>query len=260
MGIFDGAKAAVAGRKAYQTHVTANKLADEGKPQAAKAKYDEALRLYGEADRLGLMAFNLQIGHAVLLEREGHFDRARDLLVRLSKQPTLTKDEWFSLRVQYSICQWKTGQIDKAIETIGRAAAHKENGLIYATLGMYLVDRARQTGDFGEALEYSLKGLDYDDEDASVLDNLGQLYEAMADADGGEKAAEYRAQSRTYFEKAHAVKPRQITTLYYLARIYHREGDDARARKLLSVRDSLYISKVCPVTRDMINALAEEIG
>lgn len=261
MRVLDAVKAVVVGRRAYQAHVKANKVMDEGKTAEAKAKYAEAMRLYDEAEQLGLIDLSVQLGHVILMQREGQFDRARDLLLELSRRKGLTDDNWFSIRVQYAINQWKRGELDKAIETIGRAAAHNENGLIYATLGMFLVEKARQTGDFEAALAYAQKGLDYDDEDAAVLDNLGQLYEAMAERETDPEIAEAdRAKAVDYYKKAHEQRPRQITTIYYLARLYHRAGDDARARKLLSVRDTLYISAICPVSREMIDALAAEVG
>ena len=135
------------------------------------------------------------------------------------------------------------------------------NGMVYGTLGMFLVDQARVTGDFEEAMQFNREALDYDDEDGAVLDNMGQLYEQMSEAEGnGEKAAEYRAQALKYYKKAHKCKPRQITTIYYLARMLHADGDDAGARKLLAVRDTLYISAICPVTAEMMETLAKEIG
>ncbi len=259
MGLFDAAKATVTGNKAYRMHVDANKLAAEGKPAEAGAKYREALRLYGEAYRLGNVAPNIQQGYTLLLLREGCFDEARALLERRAKDKSLSKDDWFQLRLQYAICLWCTGELDRALETMGRAAQYKMNGNVYSTMGMFWVDKAKQTGDFEEALKFNREALDYDDEDAATLDNMGQLYEAMADADA-EKGAEYRAEALKYYEKAHAQKPRQITTLYYLARMYHRDGDDARARKLLSIKDTLYFSQICPVTKEMMDELAREIG
>lgn len=260
MGLFDGVKGTLTGTKAYRTHVAANKLMDQGRPAEARQKFMQALALYDEANRLGGADLTVQRAYGVLLMREGRFQDAHDVMVKVSKRKDLKEQDWFNLRVQFSLYLWKTGQLDKAIETINRAAAIQTNGMIYSTLGMYLVDKARQTGDFAEALAYNEQALDYDDEDGSVLDNMGQLYEAMSEAAEGEQAEEYRAKALDFYEKAHKAKPRQITTLYYLARMYHRNGDNARARELLANRDKLYISAVCPVRPDMMEALAAEIG
>ena len=261
MGLFDTAKAAINGNKAYRLHVDANKLAGEGKVAQAKEKYQAALKLYGEAARQGSLAPNIMQAYAVLLMRENEFEKARELMEALSRNKSLSDADWVQLRLQYSIYLWHTGQLDRAIETVQRAAAKGMNGSIYGTLGMYWVDKAKQTGEFGPALELNRQAMDYDDEDAATLDNMGQLYEAMAEAEGaGEQAKAYRAQARDYYKKALKQKPRQITTIYCLARMLHQDGDDTGARKLLSVKDTLYISAVCPVTREMIESLAAEIG
>ena len=183
MGLFDAVKAATSGNKAYRTHVNGNELANSGKPEEAKAKYQDALKLYEESIRLGNVAAKILEGYAILLLREGEFDKARDLMQRMAKMKTLTKDDWFQLRIQYAIWEWKVGELDKAIETIGRAADYKLNGTVYSTLGMFWVDKAKQTGDFKPALDFNERALDYDDEDAATLDNMGQLYEAMAGAE-----------------------------------------------------------------------------
>lgn len=261
MGFFDAAKGAISGNKAYKLHVDAGKLVDEGKVAQAEEKYRQAQRLYEESVRLGNETPKILLAYAVLLMRLGEFERAREIMLKMSKLKGLTDADWYSLRLQFSIYQWRTGDVDKAIETIGRAASNGMNGMIYSTLGMYHVDKAKQTGDFAPALAFNREALDYDDEDASTLDNLGQLYEAMADAEESTEQAEaYRKTALGYYEKAHEVRPRQITTIYYMARMLHQSGDDAGARKLLSDRDSLYVSAVCPITREMMDQLAGEIG
>ena len=261
MGIFDSAKSAYNGNRAYHLHVDANKLAAEGKVAQAKEKYQAALKLYDEAARQGNLAPNILQAYTLLLMREGAFEKARELMEDMSRRKGLSDADWVQLRLQYSIYLWHAGQLDRAIETMQRAAAKGMNGSIYSTLGMYRVDKARQTGEFGPALDFNREAMEYDDEDASTLDNMGQLYEAMADAEGpGAQADAYLAQAKTYYKKALEQKPRQITTIYYLARMLHREGDDTGARRLLSSKDTLYISAICPVTREMIDALATEVG
>jgi len=261
MGFFDAAKAAYNGNRAYHLHTDANKLAGEGKVAQAKEKYAEALKLYGEAARQGNAASNVMQAYTLLLMREGEFETARELLEAMSRRKGLSDGEWSQLRLQYAIYLWHAGEIDRAIETIGRAAAKGMNGSIYSTLGMFWVDKAKQTGEFGPALEFNRQAMDYDDEDAATLDNMAQLCEAMAAAESDAAQAEaYRAQAMDYYKKAHAQKPRQITTIYYLARMLHQNGDDAGARKLLADRDTLYISAICPVTREMMDALAAEVG
>ena len=59
MRVFDAAKSAYNGNRAYHLQVDANKLAGEGKVAQAKEKYQAALKLYDEAVRQGTLAPNL---------------------------------------------------------------------------------------------------------------------------------------------------------------------------------------------------------
>ena len=264
MGFFSGAKAQLGGQRALRTHISANQLADGGKREAAKAKYAEAYRLYEQAMKDGAAAPNVFQGFTVLLLRLGEFDKAHDLMQRMRGLKNLTEGDWYDLRFNYSVYLWRTGRLDEAIETLERAGRTRKNGAYYTTLGMYLVDRARRTGDFAALEALNAVALDYADEDAGALDNMGGMHEAKmeaalaaGDADG---AAEHRAKAKVYYRKAHDARPRQITTIYALARLCHEDGEDREARELLAGTGDLYYGALCPVTEEMMEALKKQVG
>ena len=68
------------------------------------------------------------------------------------------------------------------------------------------------------------QSLEYDDEDAICLDNMGQfMYRVMGDKEG----------AKAWFDKAIAIKDKQIDTLYFLSRYDEEAGDrEAAAAKL----------------------------
>ena len=79
---------------------------------------------------------------------------------------------------------------------------------------------------------------------------MGELYEAMSKRGSDpEEAAELRGKAKAYYAKAHAQKPRQITTIYSLSRMYHEDGEDAEARAVLADAKNLYYSAVCSVSK-----------
>ena len=264
MGFFDEVKALTTGQKAYRTHVAANRLANEGRIAEAKAQYDKALGLYERAAGGGLDKPEILLGYAILLMRTGEIERAGEQMRAVSRMQGLKESDWFDLRLNYAVYHWKQGRLDEAIETARRAAKVRKNAAIYTVLGIFLTDKARETGDFGEAEAFNAEAMEYDDEDAGILDNMGCMFEAMAAHAGAagdaERAAECRAKARTYFAKAHEVRPRQISTIYALAKMYHEDGDDAAAREVLASAVNLYYSGTCPVSEDMMNALIAEVG
>ena len=239
MGLFDHVKADSTGRKAYATHVQGNRLYDEGKSAEAKEKHDQAVTLYEEAFKYGCTKPAYLMSYGVLLLRYGRFDESKQMLLKAEHAPGITKDEKRQLRINFAICQWKLGELDSAISQMKIAMSDGATGLIYGSLGYMLIEKARQTGDFTEAIEFNEKALDYDDEDAVVLDNLGQLNLAMGQKD---KALEY-------FTKAHEFKPRQVDTLYYLAVLAAERGDKKKAVSYLDDALNGNYSALCTTSR-----------
>lgn len=261
MGLFNGAKAQISGRKAIRTHIAANQASNEGRIAEAKEKYAQARKYYEEALAEGTEKATVHQGFAILLMRMGEFDRAMSLMEKLSRSKGLKDEDWFDLRLNYAVCLWKKGRLDDAIATGYRAAQIKKCAAIYGTLGMFLVEKADQTGAFEAAKTFNGEAMDYDDEDAGVLDNMGEMLEAMSRHETDpEQARACREEAKAYYVKAHEAKPRQITTIYSLARMYHEDGQNAEARKVLSSAKDLYYSAVCSVSEDMMENLKKEVG
>ena len=122
-------------------------------------------------------------------------------------------------KINISLAYWKLGDIDVAVEMMEEVHRKYRSGRVYGTLGYLLI----QKGDLERALEYNLEGLEYDEDDPVILDNLGQIYYKMGQVD----------KAKDYFERAEEEKDDQAVTLYYLGLIYSQEGDKERAREKL---------------------------
>lgn len=190
------------------------------------------------------------MAYGVLLMRFNQLEKARDLLLSCEHMKGMDAKSKKQLRVNYSVCQWKMGNLDKAIELMQNAANGGKTALIYTTLGYYLIEKAIQTGDFTEALAFNQEAYEYDEDDAGVLDNLGQLYYAM-----GEREKAYDFLSRAY-----RAKPTQVTTLYFIAKMNHEKGDDEKARAFIAKALQGNFSALCSISREQAQALKDEIG
>ena len=224
MSIFGGNPAVKAGNHAYRCHVDGNKLLEAGKTEEARAKHDEALKYYAQAYEAGLDRVGMLMSYGVLLMRHGEYEKAREVYLRVHYKPGLSKDDRFDLRNNYAICLWRLGKLDEAIATIKRAAADNKTTLVYTTLGLFLILKADQTGDFSEAVAFNNEAYEYDDEDAAILDNIGLMHLRMSEKakqDGDAARAEQeRKLAYDFFSRAHKRKPGQVTTLYYLAEMF----------------------------------------
>lgn len=263
-GGFTGNKALKAANHAYRCHVDGNKLLEAGKTAEARAKHDEALKYYAEAYEAGLDRVGTLMSYGVLLMREGEYEKAKEVYLRVHYKPGLSKEDRFDLRNNYAICLWRLGKLDEAIATIKRAAADNKTTLVYTTMGLFLILKARETGDFAEAAAFNAEAYEYDDEDAAILDNIGYLHMSMAEharAEGDEeKVKAERKLAYEYFTRAHKIKPRQITTLYYLAKMLEEDGQKERAEQFIGAAMKGNFSSICPVSRAEAEALQEKIA
>lgn len=260
MGILDSVKARQDGIKAYREHLSGLQLRQQGKYAEAEAKLESAFALYERAYKGGYRKSTVDLAYAILTMQRGDYARARELMLEVNQDKKMSNEDRFSLRVNFSICQWKMGHLDKAIETIKTAGQTKMNGLIYTTLGMYYVEKARETGEFEEALAFNRQAMEYDDEDASTLDNMAQLYRLMAQKAEPEQAEEYRKQAFDYIRKAYEIKPDQMTSVYYYALMSHENGDDAMAKKVLDGAKNIPVTALCPVTRAHLDQLRGKLA
>ena len=249
MGIFDGIMNELTARKAYKAHVTGNQLSEKGKADEAKAEHEKALELYQQAIAAGVKKPVYLMAYGVLLLRFRRYEEAKELFLKAEKNREITKAERAQLRINFAICQWKLGNLDSAIEQLKIAKNTSVNGTIYGSLGYMLVEKAIQTGDFTEALALNMEALEYDDEDAVILDNLGQLYLSMGDK---EKALDY-------FTRAHEQKPEQVDTLYYLSKLAVERGANDEARKYLESAVRGNYSALCTTTREQAEELLKSI-
>lgn len=185
----------------------------------SKGQEQEALVLYEQAMKEGMDSMRYILAYSVLLLRLGRYEEAKDMLVKYQKAP-MTPDQKQQLFMNYAVCAYKLGNIEKALTVLEGQHAKNPSGMIYSTLGYLYVE----AGDFEKAKAFNEKALDYDDEDSICLDNMGQTYYRLAG--DKEKALEY-------FKQAIAIKPTQIDTLYFLAQYDIEAGKKDEAKEKL---------------------------
>ena len=228
-----------------------------------KGQREEARKLYEEAYAEGLNDPRYNQAYALLITRMGEYQKAKEFLVKHQKTPGMSQDQRVTMLVNYATCCFRLGNIDKGIDTLEQQFRKTETGLLYQTLGYLYIEKydaankpvfdetpvteqaseeaAEETkaeGEENEAAEektlspqeawdagvkkaedFILKSLEYDDEDPISLDNMGQfIYRVKGDKEG----------AKAWFEKAIALKDKQIDTLYFLSR-YDVEGGDKEA-------------------------------
>ena len=226
----------------------------------------EAIRLYEECFAEGLNDPRYVLAYALLIIRDGQYQKAKDFLVKHQKAPGMTQDQRTNLLVDYAVCCFRLGNTDKGIQTLEQQFRKTQNGLLYQTLGYLYVEKydATHRPDFSTAAavnppeEQEPAAQDAETEETAAGEETGEKALTPQEAwDAGvekaeafvRKAVDYddedpicldnmgqflyrvredRAEAKKWFDKAYAIKDSQIDTLYFLSR-YDEEAGDRQA-------------------------------
>lgn len=229
-----------------------------------KGDLEQAKKLYEEAIDKGLMSARPMLGYAILLIREGSYDKAMPLLIKAQKCPDLTPDQKSQLFVDYAACLMKKGELDKAIHLLEKQHNRAPIGLTYQTLGYMYVEKYSGAKPVAEATpEQPAEAPEMPDTEASAeaaeeqpkvktqedidrewqegIDKMFAFIQESVDYDDEDPVcldnlgqAYYRVtgekdKAKEWFDKAHAEKDSQIDTLWFLSRYDLEAGDKAAA-------------------------------
>ena len=101
----------------------------------------EAIPLYEEAFADGLNDPRFLLPYALLIIRDGQYQKAKEFLVAHQKAPGMTTSQRIELMVYYAVCCFRLGNVDKGVSTLEQQFRKTETGLIYQTLGYLYVDK-----------------------------------------------------------------------------------------------------------------------
>lgn len=259
-----------------------------------KGDLEQAKKLYEEAIDKGLMSARPMLGYAILLIREGSYDKAMPLLIKAQKCPDLTPDQKSQLFVDYAACLMKKGELDKAIHLLEKQHNRAPIGLTYQTLGYMYVEKYSGANPVAEAEpEKAAEALEMPDTEASTeaaeeqpkvktqedidrewqegIDKMFAFIQESVDYDDEDPVcldnlgqAYYRVtgekdKAKEWFEKAHAEKDSQIDTLWFLSRYDLEAGDKAAAiAKLEKALDGRF-SPLNFCTKEMVQEEVERL-
>ena len=262
-----------------------------------KGDLEQAKKLYEEAIDKGLMSARPMLGYAILLIREGSYDKAMPLLIKAQKCSDLTPDQKSQLFVDYAACLMKKGELDKAIHLLEKQHNRAPIGLTYQTLGYMYVEKysgakpvaeaapekaaeapempeAPETEASTEAAEEQPKVKTQEDIDREWQEGIDKMFafiQESVDYDDEDPVcldnlgqAYYRVtgekdKAKEWFEKAHAEKDSQIDTLWFLSRYDLEAGDKAAAiAKLEKALDGRF-SPLNFCTKEMVQEEVERL-
>ena len=106
----------------------------------SKGDVQGAMALYEEALNKGLTDMRMILAYTVLLIRNDQYQKAKDLLVSKQKLP-MSAEQKATLFMNYAVCCFKLGDLDRAIDLMEKQHRHQPMGMIYQTLGYFYVEK-----------------------------------------------------------------------------------------------------------------------
>ena len=106
-----------------------------------KGQKDEAKKLYEEAFAEGLNDPRYNLAYALMIIRNGEYQKAKEFLVKHQKAPGMTQSQRVTLLVDYAACCFRLGNLDKGIDTLEQQFRKTETSLLYQTLGYLYVEK-----------------------------------------------------------------------------------------------------------------------
>ena len=214
---------------------------------------EEAAKLYEEAFAEGLKEPRFLLSYALMIIRDGKYEKAKEFLVANQKVP-MTPTQRTELLVYYATCCFRLGNTDKGINVLEQQFRKTETGLLYQTLGYLYVDKydLSHRPDFTAAETEAAFAAEDAAPEAAAEETAGAEAQAPALSPeeewnaGIEKAEQFirnsveyddedpvcldnlgeflyrvrgdKAAAKEWFDKAIEIKENQIDTLYFLSR------------------------------------------
>lgn len=214
-----------------------------------RKKAGRAIPLYEKAYQGGTNNSDALSAYSLLLLRNGQFEKALEVATNARKCTEKPK-KIFNARSNRALALWKLGRVEDAVRIYERLFGEVQNGPVYGTLGFLYIALGDQTGDYEKALEFNLKAVDYDGDDAVLLDNLAQTYMRM----------ERWEEAEEFFRKALSNNKDQFDSLVCLARCALRRDDEEEGRTLLSKALQRPFSHLNTVDRKLAEEMMEHLA
>lgn len=153
-------------------------IAYVAKLKFSKGDLKGALKWFAVANRMGKLGAESLRYYGYLLLRDGQPEIARMVLNHASlaaKKPEVKK----RVKAMLAVCEWKSGNLDLAIEMTEESMNDYKNTNLYQNLGLMYV----LSGNARKALNFNKEAYEYNSGDLIIMDNLAESYALYGDAE-----------------------------------------------------------------------------
>ena len=254
---------------------------------------EEAAKLYEEAFAEGLKEPRFLLAYALMIIRDGKYQKAKEFLVANQKAP-MAPHQRVELLVYYATCCFRLGNVDKGIDVLEQQFRKTETGLLYQTLGYLYVakydlnNRPDFTAQAAETAAAEDAAQEAPAEEAGTEGAQAPVQSPEEAWNAGiEKAEQFirnsveyddedpvcldnlgeflyrvrgdKAAAKEWFDKAIGLKENQIDTLYFLSRYDLDAGNREAAIEKLEKAIGGRFSPLNYCSREMVQQEIEKL-
>ncbi len=140
-----------------------------------KGRFKEAVVLYKKAYKTKRLSVDMEIYCGYVFLKEGDKQLAAEVFDKV-KEKKLTQRQQNSLDTNRAILLWKKGSLKEGIALLKEVWERENSITVAGTLGALLLVDARETQDYGEALDFCEKTNKQYTYEKTIMANLGEAY------------------------------------------------------------------------------------
>lgn len=141
----------------------------------SKGKFKEGVELYKKAYKTKRLSVDMEIYCGYIFLKEGDKQLAGKVFEKL-KDKNLSERQKNSYDTNRAILLWKTGQLKDAIILLKEVWERENSITVAGTLGALMLVDARESMDYGEALDFCEKTNKQYTYEKTIMANLGEAY------------------------------------------------------------------------------------
>lgn len=140
----------------------------QGSRALRKKQVQKCFDYYEKAYRTGKLKPEYQLYYAYTAMRYGRMEKAKKLFDKIMADKTAPEQVRLEAQSSHALYLWRKGEIDAAVEQMRTVFEKGENTASYVRLGFLLLEQKN----YDEARRINEKGLEYNPDDPSIIDNM----------------------------------------------------------------------------------------
>lgn len=214
----------------------------------SKGKFKSAVELYKKAYKTNRLSVDMEIYCAYIFLKEGEKELSGQIFEKLESKK-LDSRQQNSFDTNKAIYLWKTGDINSAIKLLQNVWDRAPSVTVAGTLGALMLVKARQEGDYSQALKFCESTNEQYTYEKTILANLGEAYYSTEQNDKALKT----------FEELMDCGTSSPAPLYYYALALLKANRNDEGEEMLERALHLRYSRLSTISKKTVKAKLDEI-